>query len=299
MVTTRRGLPAEVSRAGLASLVDAFQASTDGLRSALGDHILSLWESLTSWRQSDVDVFAKDAAAAVASAQQQMASMTAGFLSEYRSLSLGSASRTVSVNPRRYTALRGVDPLEVYRRPGETVRWKQSKGKTLEEAVELAGRRAVNLATTDLQLAKRNVSADILKADSRAIAWRRQIEGSYSCGLCIVASTNTYHKEHLLPIHPGCDCSVQPIFDEDELAEHEVASDKLLSQAHAEIRDTFGTASADARTAGDYRDLIIVHNNSELGPVLGVRGQHWVSPGQLPRLTHHHESIVDAQTRLP
>jgi hypothetical protein len=174
---------------------------------------------------------------------------------------------------------------------------KQSEGKTLEEAVDLAGKRAVNLATTDLQLAKRNVSADILKADSKAIAWRRQLEGSYSCGLCIVASTNTYHKENLLDIHHGCDCSVQPIYDEDALAEHEAAADKTLAGAHEAIRETFGTASADARTAGDYRELIIVHNNSELGRVLGVRGQHWVSPGQLPKLTHHRESIQDALNR--
>jgi hypothetical protein len=285
------------SRAGLAALVESYQASTDSLRSSLGSLIESLWAALTSWQQSDVDAFAKDAAAAVAGSQQQMVNLTAGFLSEYRSLSLGTAARQVKVNPRRYSALRGVDPLEVYARPGETVRWKQSKGKTLEEAVELAGKRAVNLATTDLQLAKREVSHDILGADSKAIAWRRQLEGSYSCGLCIVASTNTYHKINKLQIHPGCDCSVQPIYDEDTLTDHEIAADKLLSQSHAEIRDTFGDASADARSAGDYRDLIIVHNHGELGPVLGVRGQHWVSPGQLPNLTHHHESIVDAQAR--
>jgi hypothetical protein len=268
--------------------VEAFQSSTDGLRGALGELIRSLWDSLTSWQQSDVDSFAKEAAAEVAAAQQQMVDLTAGFLAEYRSIALGTGSRTPSVNSRRYTGLRvGVDPVDVYRRPGETVRWKQSKGKTLEEAVDLAGKRAVNLATTDLQLAKRNVSADILKADSKAIAWRRQLEGSYSCGLCIVASTNHYSKESLLPIHPGCDCSVQPIYDEDALAEHEAEAGKTLAAAHEVIRDTFGTASADARTAGDYRELLIVHNNSELGYVLGVRGQHWVSPGQLPKLTHH------------
>jgi hypothetical protein len=263
----------------------------------LGDYIEALWGALSSWQQSDVDSFAKDASSAVASSQEQMADLTASFLTEYRSLALGSAPRTARVNPRRYTALRGVDPLEVYRRPGETVRWKQSEGKTLEEAVHAASLRAVNLATTDLQLAKRNVSADLLKADSKAIAWRRQLEGSYSCGLCIVASTNTYHRDQLLPIHHGCDCSVQPVYDEDELTEHETSADKTLAAAHDVIRDTFGTASADARTAGDYRDLIIVHNHGELGPVLGVRGQHWVSPGQLPKLTHHHESIVDAQSR--
>jgi hypothetical protein len=278
--------------------VDAFQSSTDGLRTALGELIRSLWDSLTSWQQSDVDSFAKQAASEVASAQQQMADMTAGFLSEYRSVALGTGSRTSNVNSRRYTGLRiGVDSVDVYRRPGETVRWKQSEGKTLEEAVDLAGKRAVNLATTDLQLAKRNVSADILKADSKAIAWRRQLEGSYSCGLCIVASTNHYSKDSLLPIHHGCDCSVQPIYDEDALAEHEAAADKTLAGAHEAIRETFGTASADARTAGDYRELIIVHNNSELGRVLGVRGQHWVSPGQLPKLTHHRESIQDALNR--
>ena len=278
--------------------MDGYQASTDGLRGALGGLIRSMWDALTSWQQSDVDTFARDASSAVASAQQQMADLTAGFLSEYRSLALGAPQRSVGINPRRYTALRvGVDPVDVYRRPGETLRWKQSKGKTLEEAVDLAGLRAENLATTDLQLAKRNVSADILKADSKAIAWRRQLEGSYSCGLCIVASTNTYSKDSLLPIHHGCDCSVQPIYDEDALAEHEAAADKTLAGAHEVIRDTFGTASADARTAGDYRDLIIVHNNSELGHVLGVRGQHWVSPGQLPKLTHHRESIQDALNR--
>lgn len=262
-----------------------YRQAVQGLRGELAEQILTLWKSLTSWRTTQIDDFAHSTVPLVLGAQREAARLTAAYLGQYRSAALyGAPERMVPVRAERVTgaAVRnGTDPVEVYRRSGKQV-WRQlGEGHSLEDAVESGGKRAVKAAQTDVQLAKRAAAQQALAGDKQAVGSRRVIEGPYSCGLCIVASTQRYHKRELQPIHPGCDCDVVPLYEETEL----VIDEQTLMAAHQSIRDTFGEHAADARRL-NYRDLIVVHEHGELGPVLGVRGQDFTGPSDLKHFTH-------------
>jgi hypothetical protein len=136
-----------------------------------------------------------------------------------------------------------------------------------------AGRRAELLAATDVQSARLYASQAVLSADPRVQGFRRTLTGPKSCGLCVVASTRRYHKEHLSPRHPGCDCGVVPIVGDHDPGE--VLNRQLLESMHANIEETFGpdavTRGADTEA---YRQLVEVYDHGEYGPTLVRRGDH-------------------------
>lgn len=262
-----------------------YRQAVQGLRDGLAEQILELWRGLSSWRAPQIDDFAHAAVPLVLGAQREAARLTAAYLGRYRTVALhGEPERLVSVRAERVTGAavrKGTDPVEVYRRAGHQV-WRQlGEGHSLDDAVESGGKRAVKSAQTDVQLSKRAAAQQALAGDRQAVGWRRVIEGPHSCGLCIVASTQRYHKRELQPIHPGCDCDVLPLYEETE----QVIDEETLLAAHQSIQDTFGEHAADARRL-DYRDLIVVHEHGELGPVLGVRGQEFTGPSDLKHFTH-------------
>ena len=146
-----------------------------------------------------------------------------------------------------------------------------------------------SLAATDLQLAKTHTAQQALSRDARVVGYRRVLEGTYSCGLCIVASTQRYRKAELMPVHPGCDCDVVPIYGDRDPGR--LINAGALADVHAAVKDRFGVDSEAARAIpriydgkGDptlYRDVIVTHNHGEIGPVLGVRGQDFTGPADL------------------
>jgi hypothetical protein len=179
----------------------------------------------------------------------------------------------------------------------------------LKAAIEAGRRRAEGLAATDLQLAKTHSSRLALagRGDERIVGYRRVLTGAENCAMCVLASTQRYHVEDLLPIHPACDCAVAPIvgrqdpgqtinsvtvtegaqavrstsrganvFSGDDL----VNLGDLLEPLHEEIEKRFGRSDRGGRQI-DYRKLLTVHEHGEIGPVLAVKGQHFAGPDQI------------------
>src|SRR5690606_24150496 len=93
-------------------------------------------------------------------------------------------------------ALRGVEPREVYRRAGVTV-W-----TALAEQESLS---------TDLQLARTHAAQWRQSRDSTVVGYRRVLSSGRNCALCVIASTQRYNRGELMPIHPGCGCTVAEI----------------------------------------------------------------------------------------
>ena len=81
-------------------------------------------------------------------------------------------------------------------------------------------------------------------------AYRRVLTGRENCALCLVASTQRYWVEDLLPIHPGCDCNVQPL--PPGMEDSQVIDQDLLERAHAAVEDRYGSYAPDARGI-DYK----------------------------------------------
>jgi hypothetical protein len=173
--------------------------------------------------------------------------------------------------------------LEEARQEGGDARVAEVQAQAVEEkpltkAVAAGERRAKLIGVTDLELAEREAARQVLAADVRAPRfYQRVLTGDENCGMCVVASTQRYRREELLPIHPGCDCVVQPLPDD---VRH-VVDEQLLEAAHEAITQRFGISDRSAR-AIDYRKILLVREHGELGPVLTVAKHRFTGPEGIP-----------------
>jgi flavin-binding protein dodecin len=270
----------------------AYQQQTQAVRAAIAAYIARLWRSLGQWRRPQIPQFTKQLVPVVLGSQRQMASLTSAYLAAQRQIALGGRLIPTPLDPKTVigaAARNGTPPADVYERPFHLV-WRQldelpREPGSIDQAIQSGLDRAVQLAITDLQLTKVQTSQQVLTRDKHVTGYRRVIEGAHSCGLCIVASTQRYHRTELLPIHPACDCSVAPIYGDTDPGQ--VIDPKTLSDLHERLAETFGADASSARTipgaAADpvqYRDVLVQHEHGELGPVLGVRGEKFLGPGE-------------------
>lgn len=262
-----------------AALVTAVTAAQARLRDRLLALVLGLFDGLGSWRDADRDRFVAIVVPLVAGAQRQAAALMDAYLAAMRADITGVPVRPAGAIPDLAALRGGVDPAEVYSRPFHDVWSELADGKDFSQALAAGHQRTWQLTTTDLQLAKTHAARQVLEADEDVVGYRRVLKGAGSCGLCVVASTQRYHRSQLLPIHPGCDCGVAPIIGRTDPGQ--VINGPLLDQAHAAIADRFGTRSTTGRQGLDYRDLLITHEHGEIGPVLARRGDAFTGPADL------------------
>lgn len=269
-------------------VVAVYQSQTTTLRDQLAAFIAALWASLVDYRAASMVGFTAQVVPVVEGAMAHMQAITSAYLATVAGRS-GPASTPAAFRSLGVSDVRaGADPLDVYGRPFHLV-WRRLHdlapldGPKIEQAIRSGEDRAIQLAVTDVQLAKTRTAQQVITDSPHIVGYRRVLEGPRSCGLCIVASTQRYHKKQLMPIHPGCDCSIEPITGADD-GERLIAPD-VLAAAHQAVADRFGTSSSAAdRIRGAltdkggpvlYRDVLITHDHHEIGPVLSVRGQRW------------------------
>ena len=259
-------------------LVNAHQSAVAQVRARVESFIRRVWAGLGSYRDADIDRFVDAVVPVVLAGQRQIAQLTDVYLAAMAAKVFGGPPRPVGVPAEAVTgtALRGVDPREVYRRPGVTVWTALSEGKSFDEAREEGLARAVLLALTDLQLARTHTARSILARDDRVVGHRRTLTGAENCGLCVVASTQRYHKADLQPIHPGCDCGVEPIYGTEDPGQ--VIDPDTLENVHEVIQERFGVSDRGARDPIDYRKVLTVREHGELGPVLTVSRHLFTGP---------------------
>ncbi len=263
-----------------AAVAAAYVAQQQAARRSVLAQLAALWAQLKSWRTADADRFAKQAAAIVSGGQQHVAALTVA----QQQAAIRAAGGAPGPAPRLRVSdkdVRGVDAARVYRRPFEQIWWDLSQGKPLDAAVASAGARLQAIAATDLQLAKTHASRAVFESSGDVVGYRRVLNGPASCALCVVASTQRYHKGNLLPIHPQCDCGIAPL-----LGHHpaeQVIDPQLLSQVHAAVRALTGTSDSGAR-APDYRQLMIemTQEHGEMGPLLARPRDRFTGPADLP-----------------
>jgi hypothetical protein len=180
----------------------------------------------------------------VLAGRKQVSALTDAYLARVLSAELG---RSVAPRgPIETDLLRGVAASEVYARPFVTVRTKLAEGLTFDSAKSAGLARLFDITRADMQMAKRNTAQAVLSTTEGIHGFRRTLTGSKNCQLCSDASRQRYHKSDLLPIHPGCDCGVEPLT---EPTGREIPS-----------------------------KVVEVREHGELGPVLTVKDQHFDGP---------------------
>lgn len=269
-----------------AGIIAAFAEQTEQLRQRIVAFLASLFSGIAYYDADQADEFAAQAAPAVLAGQTTMAQLTDAYLGLLLTDMAGDGAATPSLEATATAAalnagsgLRGVDPTEVYQRPFKQIWYALSRGVPFDEAKKQGLDRLESIALTDLQLAKTHTVRDVLSETAQVVGYSRVLEGTYSCGLCVLASTQRYHKADLMPIHPACDCSVAPIIGEQDPGR--TVDDMSLSDLHQAVRDRFGQASASGRGAVDYRDFVVTHDHGEIGPVLSRKSDHFDGPDEV------------------
>lgn len=104
----------------------------------------------------------------------------------------------------------GVTPDDVYMRSVIKARTAISQGMVFQQAMNLAAKSAFARADTDVMLAARKRTSDVLQANK--VQGYRRVPDANACAFCLLVSTQRYHARELMPIHTRCHCTVAPIY---------------------------------------------------------------------------------------
>lgn len=267
----------------VAALVRAFDREVALVRQRVLAILRASWLGLGEYHDAQVEPWVVRAASILEAGQTQTAALTDGYLATMESVVLTPASPVgVPAQVVSTEALRGVSTTELLGRPAKELYTRLAEAKPFPEALQSSTRRLASIADTNLQLAKTHTTSHVLGTKRHVVGYRRSLKGSQSCALCIVASTQRYRKQQLMPIHPGCDCGVIPIYAKADPGQ--VINPERLQGLDDKMSDRFGAFSEGARAVPGvtlegssdpllYRNVLVTHDHREIGPVLGVRGQ--------------------------
>jgi hypothetical protein len=255
-------------------LAEAYDAQVHAIRTQITAFGEAYWDSLPHYRASAVEDMIEAITPRVIAGQLRVADLTRAYLARC-AVELGWKVVLPPIDQDEIIGARGVDPRTVYRRPAVDVYTALAAGKPLPQAAAEGRLRLTQLIGGDMQLAKVHASRQSMRAyPSAGQYYRRVLTGRENCALCVVASTQRYYRGDLMPIHPGCDCGVQPL--PPGLAVSQVIDEDLLEQVHQITADRLGVSDRGGRTP-DYRKLLTVRTHGEYGPTLS-----WAAPKAKP-----------------
>lgn len=258
------------------------------VRTKVMSYALRSWNGLGSYREADAERLIAALVPRVEAGQKRIAELTDGYLSRVAADQLGIGIARGEVASVTTADLRGVPADVVYQRPFATTYNSLSNNSTVTAAISAGAERLADIVSTGLQLAKTHSARQAMTRTGVKL-FQRTLTGRENCALCVIASTQRYHKSKLMPIHPGCDCGVKSfVGDPDE----QVIAPELLEQTHTAIQTKLEGTDRGARDLdlgkfaqtglSDFTDLIVTREHGEIGPVLAFRGDHFTGPGQIP-----------------
>lgn len=264
---------------GPTALLDGYRMAAEDLRRIVLAQLEASWAGLAGdYSDQAMAAWAADTLALAEGAQAEVGALTAAYLAEIET-ALERAAAPVALDVIDLTsteALRGVAGTDVWARPAVTVWTELAHGAALSLAADRGLARARSIAETNLALAHTHTAAEATRRSKVTTGYTRVPRGGRSCALCLLASTQRYHRGNLMPIHPGCHCAVNPIVDGAPAAR--VIDPDRLEGVHRAIEAATGSRDLSGKA---YADYVVVHDHGEIGPVLSVRGQHFTGPGDI------------------
>lgn len=267
---------------------DALAAALHDVRADVRERVLEYavtsWERLGSWRDDDVARFLSVVLPQIEGGKRTVAQATDAALSAMLDDTPAGVVDLAGIR-------QGTTPDVVYQRPAVAMRSALAEGASMADAIEAGSRRLASLVATDLQLAHTHQARHTMTAPAgRRVgrrprrgelveAFRRVPSGSENCALCLIASTQRYWARDLLPIHPGCDCQVEPLGKGEHVAQ--VIDKDLLEAVHAQVEGLTGEGVDRSGRDVDYRELVITRKHGEYGPTIGWRAHKFTDRAAL------------------
>jgi hypothetical protein len=261
----------------------AFALARRNIHNKLASILVAQFRLLTSWRDSDANRFVEQAVPVVRGSQSALATITSAWLAQQVTQVLRTPIAPPALDLSAVVNIRrGIDDTLVYRRPFTQLYHQLSQGNQLTESVDASVVRLKEIAEFDLQQTYAAAAKETLTSisDSAPVTyWQRVLVGPENCAMCVLASTQRYHIGTLNPIHPGCNCEVQPGYGSDP---GQVLDEQRLAQVHAAATDLTGQSDFGGREP-DYRKILttIVEDHGELGPLLVRPQDHFTGPTDL------------------
>lgn len=196
----------------------------------------------------------------------------------------------------------GTSDVDVAMRPIKTVRKELAEGASLAQALDRGRRRLNSLVATDLQQTMRHAFSARTAREPSITSYRRVLTGPENCALCVIASTQRYRTDRLMPIHPGCDCTFTPlllgqdngqVIDRERLDEIET----ILSGENVRQGDRVALANTKLRINVTSIDDVTEVPHGELGPLLAVSRHRNTELQPWQRRTRREFNDVGAQIR--
>lgn len=250
--------------------------------------MLAVWLGLGAWRDSDVPDFLSEALPILRGGQATMAGVVGEFLGTLAAATVATTLAPLLIPAALVTDLRPVPTGEVYTRPFRTVWTALSRGQGITRAVQLGAERLAKVAEMDMQASyaqANRLGMERLPAGAQPEYWRRRLYGAENCAMCVIAATNRYRRGDLNPIHPGCDCYVEPVFSggEDPLTPEREAA--LLRRAQAAASELTGVTDLGGRKV-DFRAIttnITAEHGEHAAPLLVRPLDRFTGPENIPR----------------
>ncbi len=260
-----------------AALADRYDSLTTALRDRLLTFVLAAFDGLGTYRDAAAAEFVARVVPVVLATQQQMGAVTDAYLTALIADMTGQAAAPAGVELP--AALRGTPPEEVYRRPFVQTWTALADGKDFLDARAQGRTRLLSITETDLQMARTHAAQQSMARGGTKFFRRRLSGGKSTCALCVIASTQRYRVENLMPIHPGCHCKPEPLPGNRDPGQ--IIDEALLREAHDAIARDTGSSDRGGR-APDYRQIIITREHGEIGPLLAVRRQNFTGQDDIP-----------------
>lgn len=203
-----------------------------------------IWLDLGSYDREDLPRWLERVIPVVEAAQRQSVVVTDSYLAQAMD------RRPLGIDPTDLPG-RNAAPEDEWVRPMTKTWAALGGGKSWEEARRMGGAEAIRLSATDIQLAMRDTAFAIGQRDKNIFGWER-VPNADACELCLIASTQRYTTDHLMPIHDRCGCGIAPLTS---------ASDSIIN------RDLYRDLK-DEKARRIQSTTVSVRENAELGPVL-------------------------------
>lgn len=219
--------------------MNTYQDRLRAIRLAGTRQAVSMWDNLPDHHRERALPFARKVLPVVSAAQLLTAKNTAAHLRTH-------GVKPPGVRPRQVTNLRnGADPLDVYQRPFGVTWHALGEGRTLDQALREGRDRLATLVQADVLLAMKAVATLVGNENPAITGWVRVADAT-ACDLCTAADGETYSSADDMGIHPGCGCTLDPVF-------------------------------GDASSSAADPEAISTHVSDELGPLLYEAGHSFAA----------------------
>lgn len=263
-------------------VVARYQAAYGRLRADTVARVLAAWGAYGGLSDADADRFVSVAIPIIEGAQAATGALVAGYMGTLSRVVTGESDvEAVPAAELTVEALRGVSAAEVYRRPIVAARTAISDGKNFVDAVAAGRERLEQIADTDVAMAQRQATLQVVSSSDRITGYRRVLTGR-SCAFCATASTQRYKRAQLAPLHSRCDCGVAPIIgdaDPGQVINRRLLKDIKSAAKQGGKADYWKSRHFTVAEDGSIEfPPIKVHEHGELGPVLGAADHHFAGP---------------------